>query len=70
MLNVLSLTEFVLGIFLVDYVETALAAYDFAVGGALLDRCFYFHCLSINFGDIDCFLSYLYRKAMRPLVRS
>ncbi len=47
MLNDLSLTEFVLGIFLVDNVETALATDDFAVGGALLDRCFYFHCYEV-----------------------
>ena len=42
--KILSLTKFVLGIFLVDDIETALPTYDLAVGGALLHRCSYFHC--------------------------
>ena len=48
LLNVLSLTELVFGIFLVDYVEATLATHDFAVGGALLDRCFNFHCFFVK----------------------
>ena len=44
---------FVLGVFLVDDVETALAAHDLAVGGAFLNRCSYFHFLLAYFVEFE-----------------
>ena len=41
--DLLSLTLFVFGIFLVDHIEAALAANDFVLGGTLLDGSSYFH---------------------------
>jgi len=56
--NELTLTLFVTWIFFVDDIQFALATYNLAVGAPFLDGSSYFHGF------------YLYRKKIRPLVKS